>query len=222
MRSSWRLSELAWCKRWTNSPAGFGGGFCEWFGHTLSDGVAHAGNRNKMERFLDAAPIVLRYENGIGTLAGNLNGFVRIGGLIEKLVKFGTGLCDGKRGHAYDVRESVRVVNRAAPAAAARARDPALVRIRLEALPPGRRSSSQRSCTSNGFDRSVNAQEGLEPLSGWTRWLEPSRQRQRGARRRWKIQTSAGSFGAMKFNTSRASRTARSASSLSGSITSPG
>jgi hypothetical protein len=49
-----------------------------------------------MECLLNAAPIILRHENGIGTLAGNLNGFVRIGGLIQKLIEPGTGLRDGK------------------------------------------------------------------------------------------------------------------------------
>ena len=49
-----------------------------------------------MKCLLNAAPIVLRHENGVGTLAGNLDGFVRIGGLIEKLIELGTGLRDRK------------------------------------------------------------------------------------------------------------------------------
>jgi hypothetical protein len=49
-----------------------------------------------MECLLNAAPIVLRHEHGVGTLAGNLNGFVRIGGLIEELVELGAGLGDRK------------------------------------------------------------------------------------------------------------------------------
>jgi len=49
-----------------------------------------------MECLLNASPIVLRHENGIGTLAGNLNGFVRIGDFIEELVELGAGSGDRK------------------------------------------------------------------------------------------------------------------------------
>lgn len=96
MQSSWRPSELAWCKRLTNSPARIGGGFVKRFGHASADGVAHTWNRDKVERLLDAPPVVFRHENGIGTFAGNFDGLVRLSGFIKELVKLGTSLSDGK------------------------------------------------------------------------------------------------------------------------------
>ena len=55
----------------------------ERFGHALADGVAQTGNRDEVERLLDAAPVLLRHENRAGTLARNLDGLMGIGGFIK-------------------------------------------------------------------------------------------------------------------------------------------
>ena len=95
MQFSWRPSGLAWCKRGTSSPAGILGGFVERLGHALADGVAHTRNREEVNRLLDAAPVFLRHEDGVATLARNLDGFMGIGGLVKELVELGAGLGDG-------------------------------------------------------------------------------------------------------------------------------
>jgi len=107
--ASWRPSGLAWCNRAARSPGDFSLGSPQRFPQSLPNGFAHSRNRQKVERLLNAPPIVFGHQNRIAALAGNLDGDVGSGGVVDKLIEPGTSLGDGNGCHTVSVRLSVRM-----------------------------------------------------------------------------------------------------------------
>src|SRR5437899_1241024 len=82
-RSCGHPSALAWCKRSTSSPAGLLQRFLERLGHSLANGIAHPRDRHQVKGLLNAAPILFRNQDRVGTFPGYLNRFVRAGRRIQ-------------------------------------------------------------------------------------------------------------------------------------------
>ena len=73
------------------------------------NGLAHSGNGQQKECFLDTAPVLLGNKNSTCSLTSDLNGLMIIGGLVHQLVQLRPRLCNWNRRHSPSVRFSVRV-----------------------------------------------------------------------------------------------------------------
>ena len=68
---------------------------------TLLDRLAHARNRQQVQRLLNGLPILGRHQHGAAAFSGNQNGLVRFGRLVDEAVQICACFTGGNgRGHA--------------------------------------------------------------------------------------------------------------------------
>ena len=84
--------------------------------HALLDGLAHARNRQQVQRLLNGLPILGRHQHGAAAFAGNQDGLVRFGRLVDKTVQICACFTGGDgRGHGVLLWSQNRTPKRTLP-----------------------------------------------------------------------------------------------------------
>jgi len=113
MRFSSHLFAPGSCKRVSSSPAQLSRALGNGSRQAPADGLAHPRNGEQIDRFLDRPPIFFGNKNCMPSLAHNLNRLMTFSYIINELVKGCSCLGCSEGGHSGNVRDNVRIVNRA-------------------------------------------------------------------------------------------------------------
>src|ERR1044071_3528323 len=105
-QASWRPSAPASCTAGASgSPARVLRALVERRLEALPDRLAHARNREQVDRLLEGPPIVRGDQHGVPPLAGDLDRLARLGGFLEQAVEVGPGVAGGDHLHIHLLHE---------------------------------------------------------------------------------------------------------------------